>query len=84
MDTKAWWQSKTIWGTIITFACLVLQFTGVVTVSAEEQATVTDALVNAATVIGQIVGLVLVIIGRIKAATTLTAKSKPTIPPVVD
>ena len=63
MDKKKWYQSKTIWGAAITIASLVLTQLGY-TVSAEDQASVIDYIVNTAGYVGGVVA----IYGRIKAS----------------
>jgi uncharacterized membrane protein len=66
MDTKKWWQSKTIWGAIIMLAALVLGYFGV-DVGPDEQATFVDMVVGAINEIMALVGFVLATIGRVKA-----------------
>jgi len=67
MGTKAWYQSKGIWGTLIAGLCLVLQLTGVGDVPANEQATLVDGITNLAITGGEVVGVILAFIGRLKA-----------------
>lgn len=67
METKSWWQSKTIWGAIITVIAFIVQMLGWTTITPEEQATLIDKLPTVATVVAELVGTILIIIGRIKA-----------------
>ena len=72
MDNKKWYASKTIWGGLIMLIATGLQVTGVVSVSADEQAAFTDNIVLIVTVVGQIVGSLLAIWGRLKAKTAIS------------
>ena len=63
---KSWYASKTIWGGIIMVVATVLQIAGVASVSAEEQATLIEGIVNVASVVGQLFGAILAIYGRIR------------------
>ena len=67
MDTKAWYQSRTMWGALIMGVCTILQILGVASIGADEQGKLTDGIVNLATAGGDIIGLILVIVGRLKA-----------------
>lgn len=67
METKAWYESKTIWGTLIAGVCLALNLLGVGEVSPEEQATLTNNIADIAILGGQIVGVVLAFVGRLSA-----------------
>lgn len=67
METKSWYASKTIWGLLITAAATVLQLFGVADISSTEQGSIADSLVNFSTAAGQIVGIILAIVGRVKA-----------------
>jgi len=67
METKSWWTSRTIWGGIITVIAFLVQLFGWTTITPEEQATLIDKLPMIATIIGEVVGFILVIMGRIKA-----------------
>jgi len=66
MDTKKWWESKTIWGAIVMLAALILGYLGV-EVGPEEQATFVDLVVGAINEVMALVGFVLTIVGRFKA-----------------
>jgi len=67
METKVWWQSKTIIGAIITVISIILQAFGY-NLAADDQATLTDIMV---TVFG-IGGGILTIYGRVKASKQIT------------
>jgi hypothetical protein len=67
MDTKSWYKSKTIWGGILMLLSLVLtQVTGI-QISPEEQDSTGNLIVGIAQGFGSLIGLILVIVGRIKA-----------------
>ena len=67
-DSKPFWTSKTMWGGVIAFVCTILQTTGLVTVSAEDQATIADILVQ----VPQYAGILIAIWGRYTAKTEVT------------
>lgn len=71
MDTKNWHMSKTIWGAVIALVCTGLRLAGVADVSTEEQASLADSIVNMATMVGQLGGMVLAIYGRVKAEKSI-------------
>lgn len=62
-DVKNWWQSKAIWGGIVTVLALALTAFGY-GIGADDQAALTDYLVS----IGGAVGGLLAIYGRVKAS----------------
>lgn len=62
-DVKNWWQSKTIWGGIITVLAVALGAFGY-TLSGDDQ----SALVEIVSAIGGAVGGLLAIYGRVKAS----------------
>ena len=64
--TKDWYQSKTIWGAIITIASILLSFAGVHIDEQTKQVLVsqTTAFASAA---GALAGSITVIYGRLKA-----------------
>jgi Ca2+/H+ antiporter len=64
--SKKWYLSKAIWGAIILLVSTILGFFGY-TITAEEQATFIDALLAAINAVGNVIGLILVFIGRWKA-----------------
>lgn len=65
--TKNWYASKGIWGGILMLVALVLQMTGIADITPDDQAALTDSIVNVSTVVAEVVGLVLSIWGRITA-----------------
>lgn len=73
MDTKQWYQSKGIWGTLIAGLSLLLQLTGVADVSPEEQGALSDNIVGLTLAGGEIFGIILAFIGRLKAKQTIGA-----------
>src|SRR3972149_7562540 len=70
-DTKKWYTSKTIWGGLIMMVSTILQVTGIVDISPDEQSTVTEGVLGVVSWIGQLVGAVLAIYGRIKASKSI-------------
>lgn len=72
MDTKPWWQSKTIWGAIIATIATVLKL---FKVNVDLPPDLTDQILNAVT----LVGTILAIIGRVNASKVIS--SQPPINP---
>lgn len=70
MDSKPWWQSKTIWGGIVTAVAAVLGIWGVA-VSPEDQAQLVDTITLVAAGIGGVVA----IIGRLAAKKQIGGKT---------
>jgi len=71
MESKAWWQSKTIIGGIIMFIVTILQVTGVLQSGAVDAGEVTDRVYDVIGYVAEFVGFVLILIGRIKATKTI-------------
>lgn len=71
MDTKNWWQSKTIWGSIIGGAAVIVSLVFHRTVSPADQSAIVDAIV---TIVGAL-GSVFAVYGRIVASTTIAPKT---------
>ena len=69
-EEEKWYQSRTIWGAIIALVAFVFTFFGV-TIVAEEQATILELVVQIATPMGALVGVILTIIGRVKATKSI-------------
>ena len=65
-EEEKWWESRTLWGAGIALAAFILTFFGV-TITAEEQTTVLDLVVQIATPMGALVAFILTVIGRLKA-----------------
>ncbi|WP_102957775.1 hypothetical protein [Mangrovicella endophytica] len=65
-DTKSWYQSKTIWGSLVSLGVALASFFGV-----DIEGSTSDALIlalgNAATAVGAVVA----IIGRIRAEKSI-------------
>ena len=70
-DTKKWYTSKTIWGGLIMMVSTILQVTGIVDITPDEQSTVIEGVLGVVSWIGQLVGAVLAIYGRIKASKSI-------------
>ena len=70
--TKVWWQSKTVWGSIIALTAGVATLAGV-----KLDATLQDQLAELLTGVGNIVGGALAWYGRYKATQTLSLSVKP-------
>jgi len=61
-DMKPWWQSKTLWGAVVTIASAVLGLTGLDLAEADR-----EALTGLLTSLGAGLGGVIAIMGRIRA-----------------
>lgn len=61
-DTKAWWQSRGVWGSLVAIGAGAVGVTGI-NLDAPIQAELTDILISGATLAGGAVALY----GRIKA-----------------
>jgi hypothetical protein len=68
MDTKPWWQSKTIWGVLVAFIAQLLKGRGV-DISAEAPQLI-DGILNAVS----LVGTILAIYGRVRASKLIAPK----------
>lgn len=66
VEEEKWWQSRAIWGAIIALVAFGLTFFGI-TISAEEQTTLVDLILQVATPMGALVAFILTLVGRIKA-----------------
>lgn len=67
METKAWYQSKTIWGAIITVLSLIISVVFGVQIDEATKQVLIDQAVALATAIGVLFGSAMSIYGRIKA-----------------
>lgn len=74
MDTKKPWASTTVIGWIVAIITTALQMTGTVTISDIEQGTLVDMVVGLINLIAQLVGFIMVIVGRWKADKPLSVK----------
>lgn len=68
-DTKAWWQSRGVWGSLVAMGAGAVSVTGI-NLDASIQAELTDILIAGATLIGGAVALY----GRVKAVSKLVVK----------
>lgn len=60
MDDKVWWQSKTIWGSILSFIAMALSYFNI-NLDVGLQAEIVNLIIGA-------VGAVLTVYGRLKAS----------------
>ena len=65
-DIKPWWQSKTLWGAIVTIAASALNLAGVDFGDADR-----EGLVELLTTLGAAAGGVIAIVGRITAKSRI-------------
>jgi len=71
METKSWYESKGIWGGIISVLALVAGAFGVNELTPEVQAQLVDNAVVLASVLASLIGTILGIVGRLKAKSTI-------------
>jgi hypothetical protein len=71
-ETKAWYLSKTVWGSALVAIAFVLNFFNV-QLTPTEQAELAEAGPDAILAVMQFVGLILAIIGRFTAKEKLTS-----------
>jgi hypothetical protein len=75
METKTALQSSTIRNALLLFIpviAMILQLTGVVEISKEEQNTFIEAVIVIVEAVWLVIGLIKVILGRIKARTEIS------------
>ena len=65
-DQKRWWESKTVWGAVVTLVSVVAGFAGAV-ISADDQASLIDLLSGA----GAAIGGLLALMGRLVAKSRI-------------
>jgi len=65
-DIKPWWQSKTLWGAIVTIGSAALGLAGL-----ELGETDREALIELLTSLGAVIGGVIAIFGRITARSRI-------------
>ncbi|OCW55776.1 hypothetical protein [Hoeflea olei] len=65
-DIKPWWQSKTLWGAIVTLGSAVIGLVGIDVGDADQ-----EALIELLTAFGAAAGGVITIIGRISAKSRI-------------
>jgi lysozyme family protein len=77
-ETKGWWQSMTIWGTLLTAITTVLPLVGVVlgvSISAEFAEQISRDIVLVVQAIGGLVGTLMALVGRTRATALLQART---------
>jgi hypothetical protein len=67
-DTKPIWQSVTFWGVVIAAGAALFQAFGLGAISEPEQQQLAQGLTHA----GELVGLLLALVGRVKATRQVT------------
>ena len=65
-DIKPWWQSKTLWGAIVTVASVALGLAGLELGEADA-----EALTGLLTSLGAALGGIIAIVGRLKAKSRI-------------
>ena len=65
-DMKAWWQSKTLWGAIVTIASSILGLAGL-----ELGEVDAETLTGLLTSLGAAIGGIIAIVGRLKAKSRI-------------
>ena len=81
MQTEGWWRSISIWGSIIGAVAFVLQILGITSISAEEQQALAQQIANIATSVGIVIGLIMAIIGRVRATKRISNQIIPGVKP---
>lgn len=71
MDTKAWYESKTIWGAVV---AVVLPILGALNSKFAVLGADQDSLVTLLTSLGSAVGGLVAVIGRVTATATIAPK----------
>jgi hypothetical protein len=66
-DSKQWYLSKTIWGAVVAFLSMVAGAIFGVEVDADTQAVLVDQVVAGVSAVITLIGLVMVVIGRLSA-----------------
>lgn len=74
-DTKAWYESKGVWGSIISLASLGMALFGGHAMTPEAQVTLVDQLTVAISAVGVLVGSILAFVGRITAKSQIAPKA---------
>jgi len=73
-DTKAWYESKGVWGSLISIIALVVGLFGVHNLTPEVQAQLSDNLATIGSALGVVVGSIVALYGRLTAKTTIAPK----------
>lgn len=66
METKPWYQSKTIWASLVALAAVIAQALGL-SIGEEDQAALVDAILNAVAIAGTFIA----VYGRTKATKSI-------------
>jgi uncharacterized protein (TIGR02594 family) len=80
-ETKGWWQSMTIWGTLLTAITTVLPLLGVVlgiSITPELAAQIGQDIVTIIQVFGGLIGTLMALFGRARATTLLQIRASRT------
>ena len=73
-DNKPWYQSKTIWGSLIMLASLALPAFGLVSLTPDQQSMMVNNIVGVVDAVLGLIGGILAIYGRFTAKTTIGKK----------
>lgn len=68
---KKWYQSRTIWGAVVTLASFIIMSVSGVDISSDTQKTIIDNIIDIVTAVSALVGTVLTITGRIRASSII-------------
>lgn len=80
-ETKSWWQSMTIWGTILTAITTVLPLIGVVlgiSITPELAEEIGQNIILVIQAVGGLVGTLMALFGRTRATALLQMRSSRT------
>ncbi len=72
IDEKPWWQSRTIWASLVAVIAVVLGYFGY-DIGGEDQAGLVEAISSGVAIVGSLIA----IITRIGATKTISTPSKP-------
>ena len=78
IDTKGWWQSMTIWGTLLTAITTVLPLIGVtlgISITPELAEEIGQNVVVIIQALGGLIGTLMALFGRARATALLQARS---------
>ena len=76
MENKVWYTSIALWGNIITTISIILKMLGLDIIDAENQEALANNLAQIGTSAGVVVGIILSIIGRLRATKVITLTKK--------
>lgn len=80
-ETKSWWQSMTIWGTILTAITTVLPLIGVVlgiSITPELAEEIGQNIILVIQAVGGLIGTLMALFGRTRATALLQMRSSRT------